>query len=515
MLMPMKNEILRALAPFRRRLRLGRLCRGAAWGFLCGAAAALLLLAVTLFVPLRERLPAAALAAAGGTVLGALVNALRPVTDFSAARAADACGLQERAVTALELASATDSPLANAQRQDAAERLRKLSPREIPLRVPGRILAAGGALLLLCVLPALLSGPGPRQAAARKALEEQLASFTEQIDRAEALEEESLPEADRNELRKLTADLKRELASSRDTVEALVAADRAENRLEELRQKTAGDALDAYQRDASGGNADASAGSGEGSEGKAGDDSGKTAEKSGGDLPEQPAQTEEGAEGSQAASSESQAGNASGASGSGNTSEASSRQPMNAGALSQTLSAMKAALSGQQNASSGQTAQMSGGMQAGSMASSSSSSSSSSGSPGSGSGQGGQSPGSGAGAGTTNQDEGGKAGQSSSGSSGGGNRPPEYREGEYETIYDPERAEAAFRDVMTEQNRLGEDSVQLEAGPGKGTLEGNVPYRQVVGEYAREAVEAADSAALTGEQRSWVDEYFRLLTDLQ
>ena len=68
---------------------------------------------------------------------------------------------------------------------------------------------------------------------------------------------------------------------------------------------------------------------------------------------------------------------------------------------------------------------------------------------------------------------------------------------------------------MTEQNRLGEDSVQLEAGPGKGTLEGNVPYRQVVGEYAREAVEAADSAALTGEQRSWVDEYFRLLTDLQ
>ena len=99
--------------------------------------------------------------------------------------------------------------------------------------------------------------------------------------------------------------------------------------------------------------------------------------------------------------------------------------------------------------------------------------------------------------------------------SSGGNRPPEFKQGEYETIYDPEKAETASRDVMTEQNSLGKDSVQIETGPGKGTLEGDVPFRQVVGEYAEQEAKAAESAHLTKEQKDWVDEYFRRLTDDQ
>ena len=59
---------------------------------------------------------------------------------------------------------------------------------------------------------------------------------------------------------------------------------------------------------------------------------------------------------------------------------------------------------------------------------------------------------------------------------------------------------------MTEQNRLGEDSVQIQAGDGRGTLDGSVPYGQVVGEYARSETQSA-------EQREWVREYFRILTD--
>ena len=68
---------------------------------------------------------------------------------------------------------------------------------------------------------------------------------------------------------------------------------------------------------------------------------------------------------------------------------------------------------------------------------------------------------------------------------------------------------------MTEQNSLGKDSVQIETGPGKGTLEGDVPFRQVVGEYAEQEAKAAESAYLTKEQKDWVDEYFRRLTDDQ
>ena len=67
--------------------------------------------------------------------------------------------------------------------------------------------------------------------------------------------------------------------------------------------------------------------------------------------------------------------------------------------------------------------------------------------------------------------------------------------------------------MATEQNKLGDDSVQIETGPGKGRLEGNVPFREVVGEYAEAEAEAAESAHLTREQKQWVDDYFRRLTD--
>ena len=120
--------------------------------------------------------------------------------------------------------------------------------------------------------------------------------------------------------------------------------------------------------------------------------------------------------------------------------------------------------------------------------------------------------GGGAGTGTTNEEQGG-SGSSRQKSASGGNRPPEYKEGAYETIYDPEKAETASRSVGTEQNKQADDSVQIETGPGKGTLEGNVPFREVVGEYAQAEARAAESAHLTKEQKQWVDDYFRRLTD--
>ena len=40
-----------------------------------------------------------------------------------------------------------------------------------------------------------------------------------------------------------------------------------------------------------------------------------------------------------------------------------------------------------------------------------------------------------------------------------------------------------------------------------------MPFRQVIGEYAEAEAQAAESARLTQEQKQWVDEYFRKLTD--
>ena len=96
----MKNELLKALYPVKRRLRRNRLLRGAAWGLAAGLGAALLLRLVALFIPLADRWLWAVLPVAMLTLLFAAGNALRPVTDRTAAEAADRCGLKERTITA-------------------------------------------------------------------------------------------------------------------------------------------------------------------------------------------------------------------------------------------------------------------------------------------------------------------------------------------------------------------------------------------------------------------------------
>ena len=98
-------------------------------------------------------------------------------------------------------------------------------------------------------------------------------------------------------------------------------------------------------------------------------------------------------------------------------------------------------------------------------------------------------------------------------SGGKGNNPPGYREGKYETIYDPERAEVLTRDETTEQHAGEGDSVQVQIGEGKGTLEGDVPYGTVLREYADSQTRSAERENLTPEQRTWVAEYYRLLTE--
>ena len=241
------NELLKALAPAKRRLRLQRLLLGAGAGFAFGALAAFVLLAVTSFVPLDGRWLIAGAAATGCTLLGAIGNAARPVDAQEAARAADSCGLRERSVTALELAGGPETEITRCQRQDACEHLRRLDVKQIPLRFPRRLAAIGTGLMVLCSATLLLPGSGDRAVAARKALDLKTASMEKAIDEAAELEEAGLDEKQKSELRKLTEDLKRELRASRDELDAMVALDKGEQRLEKIRgeQKTAGDAMSA------------------------------------------------------------------------------------------------------------------------------------------------------------------------------------------------------------------------------------------------------------------------------
>lgn len=520
------NELLKALGPVRSRLRLRRFVSGAGWGFAGGALAALILLAVTSFVPLANRWWIAGACVAGGTLLAAASNALRPVSPLEAARAADACGLRERAVTALELAEAeksTPAPQAGVsrpeaditllQRRDACERLQALDARQIRPAFPKRRLLAGALLLALCAATLLLPGGGDRAVAARQALETKTAAMAKAAEEAEKADEAGLTEKEKAELRKLTADLKRDLTASRDEADALVAVDKAEQQLQKLRaeqaqEKTAGDAMSAMNAlsqamqsagmdAAADALAEALASGDAAAMSKAlsdlsAEDLQKLSESLQAEAKALAEQLAEAAKQSELSEARMQALQQAAQSATSSSAAAQSAASQTATALQQALAGMKASLGAGQSQQSASQASMSG--------------------AGAGSGNNPGQSGGGAGTGSTNEEQKGGSGGKNSGGSKGTN-PAEFKQTEYETIYDPEKVDVAARDVMTNQQSLGKDSVQIETGPGKGSLEGNVPVSQVVGEYAEQEVKAAESANLTREQKQWVDEYFRKLTE--
>ena len=69
---------------------------------------------------------------------------------------------------------------------------------------------------------------------------------------------------------------------------------------------------------------------------------------------------------------------------------------------------------------------------------------------------------------------------------------------------------------MTNQNRLGnEESLQVETGPGKGSLGGSVPWNEVFREYEETETRSAERENLTTKERQWVNDYYSLLTSQQ
>lgn len=497
------KELLNALKPVKNRLRRNRALRGAAFGFAAGAAAALALRILSLVVYVPDKWIIAGAAVAAAAALGAAGNALRPVGSRDAACAADRCGLQERAQTALEIAespdpdSETGRAMRAAQAEDACAALKRLDPRAIRPGSVKRPLLCGLAACLLCAGTLLIPGRPDRLAEQRKILQDHLAKASAKLEQAEKADETALDDAEKSELRKLTEDLKRDLRDSRDETDALVALDRAEKRLEELRSRTAADAaklaeaanalsealkaagLDSLAEAVSSGDAQALAEALAGMDAEAAEALAEAAEGLSGEAKaaaEAMASARNG-DAAQAAAQALQALQAGGA--------------MSASAMSQALQSLKASLGGA--GSSGSQGQGGSSQGAGS---------------GSGTGQ----AGGGAGRGTTNEEQKG-GGSAANAKHVNGTGEAEYREGQYERIYDPEQLDMASRDVMTEQNRLGEDSVQIQAGEGKGTVDGTVPVGQVLGEYAQAEARSADSENLTGEQREWVREYFRILTE--
>ena len=457
------NELFVGLRPVKRRIRRNRFLRGAAWGLAAGAGAALIVRIIALFTPVADKWLWAVLPAAGFALLFAAGNALRPVKDLTAAEAADSCGLKERTVTALEQAG-SETEICALQREDACRALHGLDVRKIrPGSVKKPLLTALGCGLLAVTL-LVIPNPRDREAEARQALRKTLKEGTEEIARAAQEDEERLSPEKRSELRRLTEELKRELLDSRDETDALVALDRAEQRLEQMQNRTAGDAEAAAGSESAAGegtrDGEAADGTGTAAIGKTAQASADSSGVKTGKLSTQKALT-------------------------------ALKSAVNP---SEARKGTQATATGMQGAGQGEGQNGQGKAAAGS-----------------GSGNKGAN---GAGEGTTNLEA--EAGGKKESGSAKGTRDPKYKEAEYETIYDPERIEKSVRDEMTNQNRLGnEESLQVETGPGKGSLGGGVPWNEVFREYEETETRSAERENLTTKERQWVNEYYSLLTNQQ
>ena len=477
-----------ALRPIKRRIRLIRMWKGFALGILCTCVVCLIIIATSFFVPLREKLLLCGIAIIAMPALVTIIHLLLPVRDTLAAKTADRHGLKERAQTALTISG--DGAIAQLQREDTLCALTQFDCRTIPLPRIGRIFAFAAMLIALAALLLLLPNPQNavinRSIAFEKTMEEAARRAEEEADKASS----DISEKNFQELRRLMTDLSRELRKAEDEMDAMLAISKAEERLEALRSSMAGEAFEQMQAalNAQGLNALAEA-----------LESGDTQA------------LEESLESADADSLEAAAEQLNG----------EAQNLMNAAAQALSADNPKGAISAlsqlQSMVQSGTTSQLGSASRAlSALRTSTANSGQGQGGQGQGSqnGQGsqGNQSGSGAGQGTTNQNQSGSGPQ---GSKKHGTKDPHYRETAYESIYDPTRLNASQSDLSAQSNTGEGESTQVQLGPGAGTIGDNIPYNQVVYEYAEAAARAADSQNLTAEERSWVNTYFASLTDEQ
>ena len=500
-------DIQKALKPFRFRLRLTNAALGGCWGMLAAAAACALIAAASYFIPIAKAALYMVWAAAGALALFVLLGFLKPVSIQRAARAADKAGLSERAVTALDLAG--DSPMAAIQREDALKHLKALPPKAaLPMRVsPRPLLAAGGLGFVLAAALLFIQNPQYAVLNRQNAFQKAMAPKAQTVDKAaEELEKAPYTKEQVNELRKMMGDLALQLREAREPQQAYLAMDKAQRNLEEfsrnasnasrqaaaqaLEQNGMKDMAEALKNGDAQAAAQAAAQLGQ--DGASAQALAKAAEA----MPEGALK-----EAAQAAAQALQSGSAASIQAA-LSSLSSAAQGTASGTLTGDLSALLSQLrAGAQAASASQSGAGQGQGQG-----------QGSGGQGNG-GQGGQGQGagSGAGKGSTNQDAGVGKGQQSSGGQGAG--APEYKLGQYETIYDPTRLNVGD-ETHQAAGQMGEgESQQVQLDPGLGDAFGQVPYHQVIYTYQEAASKAAEQALLPEAILKWVDGYFQSLID--
>lgn len=480
------REIRRALAPVKRRIRAQRVLCWGAYGALAAAGCAVVMRAVSFAYVFEWLWVCVSCMAAGMTCAAALAAAVWPVSDWAAAKRADAHGLRERAQTAVSL-DGDESPMAWMQREDALACLRAFEPRRaMKLKIPRR--AWLGVLLCAAALGLSLLIPNPQDALIlqRETFRADMNTQAEKVEQgADALSDDD-PQT--QPTRKLLAELAQALRRAENKREALEAIDDAERTLLQMQQKTADETLNALR--GSGLEAVAQALQSEQTfkaqealealDAQSALETLSEAALSAGDEAAAQALTE--------AANAMQAGDAAQAAQLLQDASATTATGAIAQAMALAAMARNAAAKSGAAGTSGQSGQGGDGQDAGGTSQ--------------------QSHGAGNGAGVGTSDKDGGTGANAAASGAQGDAEPQKKTGTYETIYDPTRLGGAGETV----NETGEtgtgEMTEIQLGTGEGVLAGEIPYEQALPEYREQAVEAVQNGNLPDYAQKWVQEYF-------
>ena len=489
------RELLAALRPIKRRLRLLRLTGALGWLLALTALAIAIWQAVSFLTPIEELGRKILISALTPLALGSALALLWPVPARLAAQRADRCGLQERAITALEGCGLGEMGLL--QLRDAVAALGRLNiSKAMPVKWRKAPLILAFCLCLIVGALTLLPNPQDQVLKQRAAFERQMAAQAAQVEKlADGLNKDVQP-AQTQELKALLRSLERSLQQAKDRREVLSALDKTERELNRLRSQMES-ALHAAAQALRQAGLDDVAQALEGERLGAWTDE-ALAENAAQAAAQALSQAAGGQKTALAQSLASLAASASAAQGGESASALTLGQALRAGLGSDQLGQAGAQLSALRQAALG-----GGGADAQSAAPNGGSDQR----KGEGGGLGG-----GAGKDSANRD-GGRPGGSSQGAGGvNENQDKQIKNEAYERIYDPGRLGGSGRAVKEQgQVRQGE-SLQVELGPGEGSLSGTVPYGQVVGEYAAAETRSAQYAALTPVQQSIVNSYYAELT---
>lgn len=501
------KALTRALGPVRLRVRLCRAARASGYALFSAAAFMLGLRVCMFFVPVER--PAAYLAPF--LALAALFVAavfLWPVPNRRAVRAADDCGLMQRALTALELAADT-SPIAQMQRADALESLRALdAKRALPVHMNRRWTAAMSLCIALSGVLSFLPNPQGAVIAEKQSMREELREQAEKIEKAADALPASMDPDQLAQLRGLAKELAGSLRASESARDALLALNEAGDAIQRIERQQVQSAVGAASKALGAG------GLGELRRALESGDAGQLQK-----AMENLAAGDSGAL-NQALSSAA----ASAPSGSAlraalqNAAQAAPGAAQSA-ALNQLAGKLSATAS---SASASQLSALVASAKAqlgGASGSKGASAAGSGGQKGSGSGGGprkggqGSGAGSGAGMGTTNQDAGYREGGARRPGSNTGSGAPVVKTGAYESIYEPTRLGDGGEITQSTGQVSGGDVSRADLAPGLGTAGGTVPFAQGARSYGQAAAKAADRPGVPEDVQKMVNAYFSALID--